>query len=349
LRAERAPFLLLAVLSLAVGLAGGLARVDLWLPGVPDRAAALHGPLMVVGFLATLIGVERVAALGKIWGWAAPGLCGAGGIALAAGAGGAPLLLAAGSLALAAVLGAGLRRHRTPWLAVQALGAVLLALGTALLAFDGAPLRAVPPWAAFVVLTIAGERRELSRVVEPPLAARRAFAGLVAATAGAALLGAAAPDAGARAAGAAWIGLAAWLARFDLARRNLRRPGLPRFMAAALLAGQAWLALAGVLALAGGLPAAGLWRDAVLHALFVGFAFSMIFGHAPVIFPAVLGVRIGFRPRFWAHLGLLHAGLGLRVAGDLAEQPELRGAGALLNALAILLFFASTAAAVRRA
>jgi hypothetical protein len=62
----------------------------------------------------------------------------------------------------------------------------------------------------------------------------------------------------------------------------------------------------------------------------------------------VLGVRIDFRRRFWAHLALLHAGLALRVAGDLAEDEVLRAGGAFLNALAILIFFASTAAAVGR-
>jgi hypothetical protein len=347
-RARRAPFLLLAVASLAAGIGGGLARVELWLPGVPDRAAALHGPLMVVGFLATLIGVERAAALGRPWGWSAPALSGLGGVALAAGAPPGPALLAAGSLALAAVLAAGTARHRTPWLAVQAIGAALLVLGTALFAADGGAPRAVQPWAAFLVLTVVAERRELSRVAEPPAWARRAFAALAAAAAVAAAASVALPDAGVRAAGAAWLGLALWLARFDLARRSVRRPGLPRYMGAALLAGMAWLALAGVLALAGGLPPAGPWRDAVLHALFVGFVFSMVFGHAPVIFPAVLGVRIEFRRRFWAHLALLHAGLVLRVAGDLAEGEVLRAGGAFLNALAILLFFASTAAAVRR-
>lgn len=348
MRARRAPFLLLAVLSLAVGIGGGLARVELWLPGVSDRAAALHGPLMVVGFLATLIGVERAAAFGRAWAWSAPGLSGLGGVALAAGMRAGPALLAAGSLALTALLCAGWARHRTPWLAAQAAGAALLAAGTTLLAWDGGPPRAVQPWAAFLVLTVVAERRELSRVIEPPAWARRVFAGLAAAVAGTALASAALPDAGVRAAGAAWLGLALWLARFDLARRSLRRPGLPRFMGAALLAGMAWLALAGVLALAGGLPPAGPWRDAVLHSLFVGFVFSMVFGHAPVVFPTVLGVRIDFRPRFWAHLALLHAGLALRVAGDLAEGEVLRAGGAFLNALAILIFFASTAAAVRR-
>jgi len=34
--------------------------------------------------------------------------------------------------------------------------------------------------------------------------------------------------------------------------------------------------------------------DAFLHAVLLGFVFAMIFGHAPIIFPAVLGIRIPF-------------------------------------------------------
>jgi hypothetical protein len=64
-----------------------------------------------------------------------------------------------------------------------------------------------------------------------------------------------------------------------------------------------------------------------------------------VIFPAVLGVAIPFRPRFLAHVALLHAGLLLRVGSDLAGFEAGRRAGGLLNALAILLFLESTAAA----
>jgi hypothetical protein len=205
---------------------------------------------------------------------------------------------------------------------------------------------AVPWWGAFLVLTIAGERVELSRVLAPPRSARLALAALVALLLLAALLGGFAPDPAARAGGIAQLGIAAWLARFDLARRSIRRPGLPRFMAIALLSGQVWLAAGGGLALSLGAPQAGPGYDAILHALFVGFVFSMIFAHAPVIFPSVLGLAVAFRPRFYAHLALLHAGLVLRVAGDLALLEPARRWGGMLNAVAILLFLAQTGASL---
>ena len=52
------------------------------------------------------------------------------------------------------------------------------------------------------------------------------------------------------------------------------------------------------------------------------FVFAMVFGHAPIIFPAVLRVTVPYHPVFYAPLVLLQASLALRVAGDAA------GAGA---------------------
>ena len=50
----------------------------------------------------------------------------------------------------------------------------------------------------------------------------------------------------------------------------------------------------------------------------------MIFAHAPVIFPSVLGVQPVFSNRFYVHVALLTLGLLLRVAGDLAGSGSLR-------------------------
>ena len=86
---------------------------------------------------------------------------------------------------------------------------------------------------------------------------------------------------------------------------------------------------------------AGPFYDALLHAVFVGFVFSMIFGHAPIIFPAVLGVPPFYRPVLYAPLALLHASLALRIVADVAGYMALRRWGGLLGAAAIVLFLAS--------
>jgi hypothetical protein len=200
-----------------------------------------------------------------------------------------------------------------------------------------------------VALTIAGERLELSRVLAPSRRAVAMFLALVALTAAGPVVSSSfGLEIGARLQGLSWLSLALWIWHRDLARRNLRRGGAPRFLGAAVLSGNAWLLVAGLLALVFGAPAAGPIWDAILHAFFVGFAFSMIFGHAPIIFPGILGLRIDFRRRFWIHLGMLHAGVAARLAGDLSAWHELRVAGAVLNALAILLFLVQTASGLRR-
>jgi branched-subunit amino acid permease len=85
-----------------------------------------------------------------------------------------------------------------------------------------------------------------------------------------------------------------------------------------------------------------------LHTLFLGFVFGMIFGHAPVIFPAVLGRENNYGPHFYGHVGLLHASLALRVAADLAGLIVLRRWGGLLNGIALLLFLGVPVVALRK-
>lgn len=120
-------------------------------------------------------------------------------------------------------------------------------------------------------------------------------------------------------------------------------PGLTRFIGTCLLTGYVWLAVGGGLAAFYGNPGAGFVYDATLHAVFVGFVFSMIFGHAPVIFPSVLGISIPYRAAFYLHVGALHLSLLLRVAGDLGGLPELRTWGGWGNVATILLFLGMTA------
>jgi hypothetical protein len=347
---RRAPFLALGMLSLVAGVLGGLARAGLdWSPA-PGGSVWQHGALMIGGFLGTVISLERAVSVRRSWAYAAPLGTGAGGILLVARplASLGPLLVAIGAWAMLAALADAARRHPSRWILAQLAGGACFAIGATLLAV-GWPLGEVLPWwEAFLVLTIAGERLELSRLLQPTRGALHAFT-----LASAVLVGGAAlqtigfVDLGLRIAGAASLGLAAWLGRWDLARKSIRRPGLPRFMAVALLSGHAWLAVAGWLALVDG-AATGLERDARLHALLLGFVFSMIFGHAPVIFPTVLGLPVAYRSRFWIHLGLLHAGVILRVASDVMGSVEGRSAAAVLNAAAIALFLLQTVTSLGR-
>ncbi|MGH3394039.1 MAG: hypothetical protein ACRDPO_05050, partial [Streptosporangiaceae bacterium] len=76
---------------------------------------------------------------------------------------------------------------------------------------------------------------------------------------------------------------------------------------------------------------------------------SMIFAHAPVIVPSVLGRPLPFRPVLYVPLVLLHASLVLRlVGGDWAGDTDAWQWGGSLNEVAVLLFLALAASLVIR-
>jgi hypothetical protein len=74
----------------------------------------------------------------------------------------------------------------------------------------------------------------------------------------------------------------------------------------------------------------------------------MVLGHAPIIFPAVLRVRIPYHRVFYVPLLALHVSVLTRFAGDALGILQVRSVGALLNALALLLFVATMIGAVWR-
>ncbi len=343
--AERGRYLLLAMgmLALVFGLWSGLLRIGWGLPRGPAGLAMQHGPLMVCGFLGTVISLERAVALRRWWAYAIPLVVGVGGLLLAVGVGepAGALLFTLGSLGLVALYAVLLRVQADGFLQVMALGAGAWVVGNALW-LSGAPVfAAVPWWMGFLVLTIAGERLELSRMLGHDARVQHLFMGIAAVLLTALAATVSAPGAGVRGMGFALLAMAAWLTRYDVARYTVRQKGLTRFIAVCLLAGYVWMGVAGVLALFVGGVTAGPFYDALLHAVFVGFVFSMIFGHAPIIFPAVLGVPPFYRPVLYAPLALLHASLALRIVADVAGWMALRRWGGLLNAAAIVLFLAS--------
>ena len=324
---------------------GGLLRVGFGALPAPDLAPSLHGVLMVGGFFGTVIALERAVALGAGWAYAAPLACGIGGLALLGGAArGGIALLALGALLLVAANASILRRQASLESATLGAGAACWLAGNLVL-LSGQPIAsAVPWWIAFFVLTIGGERLELSRYAPRPRVAHIAFVAIAAAIGLAVALSLVVQAAAWRLLGAAMMALAAWLWRFDIARITVRQRGLTRYIAVCILSGDVWLALGGTLLLVEGMMHAGPLYDAALHAVMLGFVFAMVFGHAPVILPAVLRVSIPYSASLYGPLVLLHATLALRVAGDLAAQPTLRLIGAAGNALAIALFIVTAAA-----
>jgi hypothetical protein len=344
----RVPLLMLGFVGLFAGAGAGLARLGWSMPTLVTSAAALHGPLMICGFFGVVIALERAVAIGRGWAYAGPLLAGLGGAFAVHGAAtpAAWLFLAGSGVLLAASVDV-LRRQTALFTFTLVLGAACWMAGNALWLTAWTVHRIVPWWLTFLVLTIAGERLELSRLLPPSPTATRVFALLlvliVAGLVGLRWIW------GPLLFAAGLLGLALWLIKQDLARRTVRGRGLTRFIAVCLLSGYAWLAVgSAVILAAGGLMPGSPSYDAALHAIALGFVFSMVFGHAPIIFPAVLRVAVPYHPTFYAPLALLHATLALRLAGDAAGQLEWVRAGGVGNALALVAFILGTVVAVVR-
>lgn len=334
-------FIALVAVSLVTGIAGGLLRVGAYWPGTAEsawlaRAALVHAALMVCGFLGTVIGIERAVAVKLRAAFVAPLAAGLGGVCLLLGQtqAGAWLEVAA-ALAFTAVNGVVVKRQLAAHTVLLLVGAACWLAGNLLFAAGADGTAVFPWWFAFLVMTIAAERLEMTRLMRRRPAAHGWLYAMLAAMVAGSAVSMSSPRAGGLIYGASLLGLALWLGVFDIARRTLFTQGLSRYMAICLLTGYAWLALAGVA------WAAAPWgwpvRDIALHALGLGFIFSMIMGHAPVILPAVARVKLRFGGYFYVPLAALHLSLIARLGLGLVEFPW-RATGATLNALAIVLF-----------
>ena len=68
-RLRRLPFILISILALLAGIWSGLIRLGWAWPSINPALPMDHGPLMVAGFLGTLIALERSVALGVHGQW----------------------------------------------------------------------------------------------------------------------------------------------------------------------------------------------------------------------------------------------------------------------------------------
>ena len=80
LTTSRYGLLTLGGMGLLAGLTGALVLLGVPMPAPARGLGADHGVLMTLGFLGTLISLERAVALGRGWGYLAPLLTGAGGL-----------------------------------------------------------------------------------------------------------------------------------------------------------------------------------------------------------------------------------------------------------------------------
>lgn len=260
----RFPLIAMGMVALLAAMWAGLVRLGWGWPPLQPALPIAHGPLMISGFLGTVIGVERAVALsamspGRLWTYSAPLLAGLGGLSLIVGLPqpvGA-LLVNLGSLGLVVIFGLILRLQMTLFTLTMATGALLWLIGNGLWGLDWPIYRVVYWWLGFLLLTIVGERLELNRVLQLSRPAQIIFLDGMALF----LIGLTttllALDLGVRLAGAGMLTLAGWLLRYDIARYTARKTGLTRFIAICLLSGYIWLGVSSVLAMIFGGVTAG--------------------------------------------------------------------------------------------
>lgn len=346
-RPARLALLIAAILTLISGIVGGLLRLG-WAIPASSLLAAMHGPLMICGAFGALIGVERAVALRKPLFYLGPLSTLLGSILLfwlplvgiACMAIGAGILLAA-SLSV-------WRRHPHLFNLVLSIAAGSWLTGLLIWGIGDEIVPAVPWWLAFLTLTIAAERLELTRLL-PQSSERLLYFRLIVMI----LLGGLVfygPTSWPQLFGLGLLLLAFWLMSEDVARRTLTLAGQTRYIAICLLSGYVWLALGGTMLMFADrnwYPGQPVY-DASLHALTVGFVMAMVFGHALIILPAVARIKLNYHSGFYLPLGLLHLSLVLRVVGDAIGNEFIRRLGGAGNALALLAFVTTVGMTVWR-
>ncbi len=332
-------------IGLLLGLLAGLMRMDVFTHSVLNPLALSHGYLMINGFLLTVISFERAVALKTASAYLVPFSSTFALFLLLAGQTDASLAVFSFSAVLFTIVYVRLYfKTRELSVLLMGLGAMLLAIANISIASREVFSSSLFLLMGFPLFTILGERIELSRLSQ---VSRLQYVLVVAVTA-AFLLGSYLsisfhPLAN-QVLGASFVALSLLFLKMDIARRTVRAGGITRFIAMYVLHAYAWLFITGILLLrTDAMMVAGFEYDAVIHAFFLGFMFSMIFAHAPMILPAVLNLKVVFSSWLYLPVILLNFSLLGRLYADMTENLLIRQYCGILNAVAIVLFFTAYA------
>lgn len=328
------------MLSLIAGMFAGLHRIG-WNMSLSEISPD-HGAIMIGGFLGSLISLEKIIPLKKNILYIIPVMSGSSivwfflGMPVAA----VTMLLAA-SAGLMIIFLVYLVSERSLIYIMMFAGAMCWFAGNAFLLQSDFYPASLPWWMAFSLLIIASERIELMKFlpVTPMQKNVLAIALLVFLIGGVLSF----HGIGNYVGGFALIVISIWLMRYDVVGINLRKNALPRYAGIALFGGYFALLLSGVFLLL--LADVPLGYDALIHTFFIGFVFSMIFAHGPIILPGVLGIPVKpYHPMFYCWLALLHASWILRTISDVIIETNLRRISGVVSALAIVSYFVTLAA-----
>ncbi len=312
--------MVLAVINLIIGMVAGLIRIG-W--GIPINEIAIHhGALMVGGFLGTLILLEKVIPLKNKVFLILPLLNALGLLMIIPGLFNLGLLfLMAGSISLLSVFVYYiLQQPHEISNKIMATGALCQIIGHLMLFSKHFYPAAFPWWMGFILFVIVGERVELSKFLPVTQMAKKLLVVLFIIF----LLGLTLPfhGIGKFLSGLSLVGISLWLLRHDVISIGLKKKGMTHFSAFALLAGCVALMLTGIFLIS--LPDIPFAYDAIIHTFFIGFAFSMIFAHGPIILPGVLGLIVKpYHPILYIPLCASLISLVVRLVADINLLPNI--------------------------
>jgi len=326
------PFVLV---SLLLGMYTGLIRMGWEFPVV--KGFGEHGAIMVGSFLGTLIIIERVVTLNNRMILLIP-LINAHSIVFfhLDYYRTSYILLVIGAVGLTAIMLYYAVKFREYHNYILLAGALCLLTGNVILLVTVKYAVSVTWWFAFFLLTITAERLELTRYL--PVSNNKKI--ILMMLLGLFITGIVFPfhEYGKYISAAALILISGWLMLYDIAVKSVKKDGMFRYTSLLLLVGYFWLIVtAGFFTVNND---SNLIYDASLHSFFVGFVFSMIFAHAPIIVPGILKLNVKpYHPALYIWFVLLQLSLVLRVGGDILEQTGARKLGGILNSVAIICFF----------
>ncbi len=328
--------LLFAFNNLILGLISGLGRMG-WDVPIPE-VYVHHGAIMVGGFLGSLIALEKIIPL-KNYGFLIGPLFSASSILvfIAGPFQYAVAMIILASLILVFVYATYLKKQYSLYLLLAMIGAICWLIGNVLLLWKYFYPLVFPWWMGFLLFTIVSERLELTKFLPVSQMNKNSLIALLCVF----IIGITLPfhGMGTYITGLSLIIISIWLMRYDVIRLTIRKSGLTRFTGIALTCGYVSLMLVGVFLFI--LRDTAFGYDIVVHTFFLGFIFSMIFAHGPIILPGVLGLTVKpYHPLFYIPLIILYASLIIRVATDAMLVPFfLRSVSGWISFAGILFYF----------
>ncbi len=331
---KKAHILLLVPMLLVLALWSAVGRVGWEMP--ISIIAAKHGYLMVSGLLGTLISLERTLIIKEKWWLSIPVLSFlSAGLVLAEQSNYGFFLQILGAILLSILYVIQWFQYKEVFLLGLSLGSLSWMIsGAVLLLGNGFPAASI--WyLLFLLFTIASERLELSKFIYTPPWANNIL--LILFSLLILVQGFPFHWGSNHISGILIAAIGFWLIQFDIVKINLKKGGFFFYTGSTLFAGYIWLMLSGVLM---ALPLTTFYHyDAVLHSFFIGFVFSMLFAHAPIIFPALLKIKERpFTKFFYLPVVLTHILLLARLYADYSANWNLRKWIGLFQVMVIAVF-----------